>query len=288
MAMNALEISPDSMKAASGRSPLPSLFSYQKANGAFVNSWEYADDNMLSTTAALLAALSDDFIVGLPASDETNYAGLVVDSGEDEAISACVTFEEDSISGFGLLEASGLEYDIQDGFLNSILGMTNPEGNTLYWSYWYFDGREWNFYSNSAGESMIVPGSIDAWHFTSWEAFPSLPPDVLPSLSEICDVEILKDYSNQPFLSYSDLFNDFGDSIQPVESVEDSEFVEATEETTPTEEMTSEPVETEPGDLAAEAPDLEKERSNLPVYIIIAAGVILAVVIYFFVFREKA
>ena len=159
-ALNALRISPDDWQAASGKSPLPTLFSYQKANGSFVYSWEFADDNMLSTTAALLAATSGDFLVTPAAPRETYYAGLVIDPGDGENTTVCVTFEEDSISGFDLLEASGVEYDTADGFLNSILGMTNPEGETLYWSYWYFDGREWNFYSTGAGESQINPGQL--------------------------------------------------------------------------------------------------------------------------------
>jgi len=288
MALNALGISPDSWKAASGKSPLPTLFSYQKSNGSFVDNWEYADDSMLSTTAALLAASSGDFLINLPVSSSTNYAGLVVDPGEEEAISVCITFEEDSLSGYELLEASSLEYNVQDGFLESILGMTNPEGETLYWSYWYFDGREWNFHNSGAGDSVVAAGAIDAWHFTSWETFPSRTPDVMPSLSEICGVEILKDYSTQPYLSYSDLFNNFVDSFQPAAPVEDSGFITVTEEPSLTKETTSESAEFETVTPETITSNLEEERSSLPVYIIISAGMILAAIIYIFVFRKKA
>ena len=85
-----------------------------------------------------------------------------------------------------LLAASGVAYAAPEGFVESILDISNPDGETNYWSYWHWDGQAWVFSTAGAGDATVLPGGIDAWHFTSWEVFPSLPPDVVPNLSAMC------------------------------------------------------------------------------------------------------
>jgi hypothetical protein len=120
-------------------------------------------------------------------------------------LTACVRFDEKSISGLTLLDDSGIPYQAQDGFMNSILNLSNPQDSTLYWSYWHWNGREWVFNNTGAAESEVLPGSIEAWYFTSWERFPSLPPEYTPHSSVICGENIAKNYTVQPYLHYYDL-----------------------------------------------------------------------------------
>jgi len=292
MALNALNSAPENWIAASGKSPLSSLFSYQKSNGSFVYTWEYSDDSMLSTTAALLAVLSGDLLIGSPLYGNLHYAGLVLDPGDGEVTTVCVPFDGDSLTGTELLEASGVAFDAQEGFMNSIMGIENPEGETLYWSYWYFDGREWAFQMTGSGESLILPGSIDGWHFTSWERFPSLPPDVIPDLSEICETGVLKDHSVQPYMSYGDLTKGMVDQELSTGPQDEIGQVSPTEEVLPSEEVKEEVTkiteEDQVNNLNSNTEIPDEERSELPFYIIIVFGVFLAAVIYILVLRKKA
>ena len=178
--------------------------------------------------------------------------------------------------------------------MNSIMGIENPEGETLYWSYWYYDGREWAFQMTGSGESLVLPGSIEAWHFTSWERFPSLPPDIIPDLSEICEMEVLKDYSAQPYLSFGDLSKSPLDPKLSTESQDEPGQVSTNEESYPSEEAKEEDsiIEISEEDQVSDqeiGSEIQGEgRSELPFYIIIVFGVVLAAVIYVFVLRKKA
>ena len=278
MALNALGISNDSWSNEAGLTPLSELFTFQKTSGAFVYNWEYTDDSLMSTAAALLALFGEDFIVTAK-DDDVAYAGLVIDPGEGEVATACVPFEDEALSGMDLLAASGVTYAAPEGFVESILDISNPDGETNYWSYWHWDGHAWVFSASGAGDATVLPGGIDAWHFTSWEVFPSLPPDVVPNLSAMCGAPVMKDFADQPFLAYSDLFSN--ELAVPVvdDTVETEEAVTTTE--TPAE--TSEPVET----TTVEEPE-NSTPSNLPFYLIGGAfAVVLVVVILLLVKKDK-
>ncbi len=233
MALNALGESMTDWRTTSAGDPLTSLMSYQKANGSFVYSWEYSDDSVMSTASALLALFGEDYILQSDGTAAENTAAIIIDPGEGEAQTACVQFSEDSISGLTLLDSSGFEYDNSEGFIGSINGISNADGETNYWSYWAWNGQEWTFQNSGANDSVVLPGSVEAWHFTSWEVFPSLPPDTLPVLSSICETgELLKDFNVEPNLAYSDLYNDVVSSFVPAEPGEITvePTVDATEE----------------------------------------------------------
>ncbi len=288
MALNALELSPDDWTTDSGKAPLPTLFSYQKANGSFVYTWEYADDNLLSTTAVLLAALGDNFLVQLPASSRINYAGLVIDPGEGDITTDCIQFEDAFLNGLELLDDSGLEYEVDGGMIKNILGISNPEGETFFWSYWSFNGREWIFRNTGAGDTQVVPGSIDGWHFSSWEVNPSPPPNFLPDLSTICEVEILKNYSNQPYLNYADMFLDFEVVEQVSNPHEDEQVIEATEEPSPNAEPAGAEDAEEQTQTEKESVVSEESLSRLPIYVLIIVGIAGIAVILFFILRKAS
>ncbi len=216
MALNALGESEEDWGTDAGVTPLTNLMTYQKANGSFVYNWEFTDDSVMSTASALLALFGEDYLVQPSEPGAANQAAIIIDPGEGDPQSACVEFTDESISGLDLLEASGFDYDAPDGFVSAILGLTNPEGETNYWSYWVWDGSGWVFKETGASGSEVLPGAIEAWHFTSWEQFPSLPPDVIPEMTAICGQAGLKDYRAQPNLGYFDLYPAV--STQPIPS----------------------------------------------------------------------
>lgn len=282
MALNALGIPNSEWMKETGLTPLSELFSFQKSNGSFVYNWEYADDNLMSTASALLALFGEDLIISPLLSTDLAYAGLVIDPGEGEATTICVPLDNDSISGFDLLDASGADYSAPEGFVESIMDISNANGETNYWSYWRWIGNAWVFASGGAGDSIVQPGSIEAWHFTSWEIFPSLAPDVVPNLSAMCETTVLKDFTEQPYLNFNDLYSvNFDDAIETTPVV----IEEATNAPDKTAESVEEnlPEETQSPEETGEI----EERSLLPFYLIGGAGLILVVIVLLTVSKKK-
>lgn len=282
MALNALGESEEDWGTDAGMTPLTSLMTYQKANGSFVYNREFTDDSVMSTASALLALFGEDYLVQPGGPEAANQAAIIIDPGEEEPQSACVEFTDESISGLDLLDASGFDYDAPDGFVSAILGLTNPEGETNYWSYWAWDGREWVFKETGASGSEVLPGAIEAWHFTSWEQFPSLPPDVIPEMTAICEQANLKDYNAQPNLGYFDLYPAV--STQPAPS-EPTAAPTAAEAAQPAAATATAAATSTSGPTAAE--NESKILSILPLLVIGILGVGLVVVIVLIVTGKK-
>lgn len=217
MAMNAAGIKKTDMLVELGQNPADNLFTYQKSSGAFMYSQDFSDENLMSTATAALAAVGGSFLINPPEQEPTQAAGLVVQNDLGEVTTACVPLDQDTISGLALLNDSGMPYVSQDGFMNSILGVANPQGGTMYWSYWHWNGREWAFNNVGAMDSVVLSGSIEAWFFTSWEVFPSPPPDFVPNINAICELNLLKSHAAQPFLNYYDL-NPYAEDLERVTS----------------------------------------------------------------------
>ena len=207
-----------------------------------------------------MAVLSGSYIVHREILDGINHAGLIISPNDADITSSCVSFNAASITGFELLDRSETVYAIQDGFINSIMDITNPQGGTMYWSYWRWNGREWTFNNTGTANSVVYPGSIEAWLFTSWEVFPSLPPNYIPNLNQICNQIVLKNYSDQPYLNYWDL-----NPTSVLLMDEHSELDESIQD---------EPVE-------------ESGRSILPLIIIGVVGVIVLIIILTVLIKKK-
>lgn len=276
MALNAFDQPASDWTSADGKSPLSALFSYQKLNGAFYFNREFPENNLMSTSAGMIAALGGHLSKKYTKTSDHQFAGMIIDPGDGVSQAACVELTDESISGMDLLEQSEVPFDSQSGFMNSILNISNPAGGTMYWSYWQWDGREWQFMTLGAGDSRVVPGTIDAWHFTSWEVFPSLPPDGIPNLNEICAENLLKNYAAQPYLSHNDLFSSaITESWIPVVTAPGSD--PAIEET-PVPTIT--PIRASTAELMSEAPTAdESPRSPLPLFLIGGLGVMITGII---------
>jgi len=286
MALNALGESSSDWNTEKNFSPLPNLLSFQKTNGAFVFSWDYPDDNLMGTTASLLALFDGSYMVTPP--ETKSYAALIIDPNQQgKIIKRCVALDENSVSGMTLLDSSGLNVDSEGGFINAIEGFKNPNDGTLYWSYWYWDGREWQFYETGAAQTEVMTGSIQAWYLTSWEEFPSKPPSYGTNLSEICGTAVLKNYQVQSYLNYGDLFRSQDGNFIQQESQQSPQMTVPS----PTESLVKETPEfMDKPAINDVKPDNQKtEQFNpLPLVIIAAFGILLAVFIYFKYIRKPA
>ncbi len=294
MALTATGVDPAEMRTASGRNPADNLFSFQKPSGAFMYSQDFDDENLMSTATAALAAVGGSFVISPIEQSPSQAAGLVVQTDLGEVTTACVTLDRDSTSGLALLNDSGMPYVSQDGFMNSILEVSNSQGGTMYWSYWHWNGREWAFNNVGAMDSVVLPGSIEAWFFTSWEVFPSPPPDFAPNINAICEVNVLKSYPAQPFLSFYDL-NPYAENLEQVTSftagqpVEETGLTPAAEpETESNATATAEPQSKSTEEVIVTTPAEPEERPPLtPIIIIVAIGLALLVIIVWVLSRKK-
>jgi len=273
MAINALGASGQDWTTTEGKTPESALFTFQKPNGAFFFNLEFTDDNLMSTATSIIALLKASYIVRNDGYAQENQAGMVIDPGDQPWQTACVSFTSDTLTGAELLERSGFDYQSDSGFVTSIMNITNPDGETNYWSYWRWDGREWVFNNIGAAETDLPAGAIQAWHFTSWEQFPSLPPDGIPNLSEICGQLTLKNYNEMPNINYTDMTKQT--SEQPSIPIEKT--------LTPT-VITEAPGEQITPTITPEAPS--NQPSMLPILIIAGGG--LALIGLFFYFRKRA
>jgi len=277
MALNALNIPHEGWAGDHGKLPQLTLLSYQKPNGSFFFSPDFPEDNLMATSTSLMTLLSGDYLVTAPSISNMNVAGLVIDPGNAEPSTTCITFTQDRISGLALLDGSGFAYDSQDGFMNSILEISNAEGETNYWSYWQWNGREWQFKNVGASESVVFPGSIEAWHFTSWELFPSLPPDFIPNLDEICGNNSLKNYAVQQYLNYQDIFSGLPETTREAVPVDAGHGEEPTPSSIMEQTPTSPPQST--GETMVSDANEQTDLSVLPIFIIGGIAIVFAIVI---------
>ena len=280
MAIHALGQSRVDWVTENGKDPVSNLLSFQKPNGAFVFNWEFTDDNLMSTTSALMALFYGSYLIKGNAARPDSQAVIIVDTSEGTQYADCVEFGADSISGLELLESSDFIYGMQEGFIASIMGVANAEGETNYWSYWSWNGREWVFKNSSAADSQVLSGTIEAWYFTSWEVFPSYPPQIIPDIHQICGSKILKAYSAQPHLDYNDLFT------VPVQSFQDPPQVQTmpaqeTSTIVPDPGTRESPEKIKPTVLSGSTIDEDEEQALplLPLIMIIGMGVLVAVVV---------
>lgn len=278
MALSTLDSSLETWLTEIGKAPLPVLFAYQKSNGSFFFKRDFPDDNLMATSSALLAVLSGNFLVTSPDPGEFNYAGLVVNPGNGEEQTACVAFLSESISGLELLDASGIAHESKDGFMNSLMDVSNPDGGTMYWSYWGWDGREWGFKNSGASDSLVKHSSIETWSFVSWEVFPSLPPEFIPNLNEICGFFILKDYRLQPYLNYKDLVWTKPDTIPDAASAPTTDPIKPLDETGET---------TPPAQVVPVSEQASEARSIIPVLIIAGVGLVSVAAILIIIMRKR-
>ena len=140
-----------------------------------------------------------------------NRAGLVVQFGDGSVVQACVEFTEPSITGWDLLNRSGLAVYHEDygGSHNAICKLeTGSTGNGCeypledcwckcvtsdncnYWAYHHLINGDWQYAFEGASSWIIENGMVDGWGWGLGEINNSgVAPPVIP-FDEICIPDI--------------------------------------------------------------------------------------------------
>ncbi len=135
------------------------------------------------------------------ASDD-NRVAVVVDFGNGQIAGRCVSFTEESISGFEALERTGLpvETDFQTGGAavcridqqgcpaNDCFCSCPGGGDCLYWSYWHLIDGAWNYSAAGSGLYQVRDGAVEGWVWGLGSVTQASPPPVV-SFADVCAAE---------------------------------------------------------------------------------------------------
>ncbi len=123
-------------------------------------------------------------VLGHPAHAAVHRAGLVIEHAGGRLVTRCVTFMEDQISGFALIQRSGISYQAQSyGSMGEAICQLDGEpsrvpancfGTGPYWQYLHRAGTRWVPSQLGASGWMLRDGDMDGWHYTD-EAGQTLP-----------------------------------------------------------------------------------------------------------------
>lgn len=133
---------------------------------------------------------------------DDNRVALVVDYGDGEVATRCVSFPEETITGYEALQRSGLtfETEIQAGgaAVCSIEGRGCPAddcfcscpggADCIYWSYWHQIEGEWRYSVGGSGLYRVSDGAIEGWVYGAGSVTQATPPPAL-SFGEVCSGE---------------------------------------------------------------------------------------------------
>ncbi len=145
--------------------------------------------------------------------DQPQRVGLVIMHDNDQVIKKCVEFSGEEISGYELLEKTGLDLNIDVSGLGAAVCRIDHEGcnypadqcfcqclgeTCKFWSYWYLNGNTWKFSGFGASNRTAHAGDVEGWVWG--EGSPSrggkTPPDV--TFAEICGVSPTATHTPRP------------------------------------------------------------------------------------------
>lgn len=105
-----------------------------------------------------------------------NHAAIVVVLGDGTAVSQCVSFDEPSISGYDLLQRTGLELEVSTGGQGTAVCRIADFGcpthdcfcqckgaDCNYWSYWHWQDGDWQYSRNGSHAFQVKDGAIEGW-----------------------------------------------------------------------------------------------------------------------------
>jgi hypothetical protein len=175
----------DETWAAAEGSPISALLGLVKEDGSIGGTYV----NAYSTADALIGLGQTPFpALGMPPAFQR--AALVVQNGDGTLLTACVAFTEESITGFELLNRSGLEVaTVTDPSLGTAVCSIGAEGcpstdcfcsTPKYWSYWQPGDGDWAYAVIGSQQSVVKNGAIEAW---SWGE--GMPPALL-TFPQVC------------------------------------------------------------------------------------------------------
>lgn len=149
-----------------GVSPLAALAGLQKEDGSLGGTYA----NAYSTADALVGLGGSMLHAAAPL---IHRAGMLVQFADGSAAQVCVPFTEDSLTGYELLERSGLVVEsVTDPSLGRAVCRIQADGCEIsncfcdmpnYWSYWRLTGGEWGYAPAGADQNLVKDGDVDGW-----------------------------------------------------------------------------------------------------------------------------
>lgn len=133
---------------------------------------------------------------------DANRVAVVVDFGNGQVASRCVSFSEETITGFDALERTGLpvETDFQTGGAavcridqqgcpsDDCFCSCRGGGDCLYWSYWHLADGVWHYSSAGSALYRVGDGAIEGWAWGLGSVTQASPPPIV-SFSDVCATE---------------------------------------------------------------------------------------------------
>ena len=129
---------------------------------------------------------------------ETNRAALVVVLDGGEVVTRCVEFSEAQISGFELLNRSGLAVEAGGSNLGASVCRIEETGcpanncfcqcaggDCEYWSYWHLLDGNWRYSQIGAGAYQVGDGAVEGWSWGSSSPDEAPEPPLL-TFDEVC------------------------------------------------------------------------------------------------------
>jgi hypothetical protein len=153
----------------------------------------------LVSGAILVALLSAAAIQA----DGPNQVGLIVVHRDGDVVTRCIEFDEDELSGYDVLDRSGLDLNIEpSGGMGVTVCRIDNEGcsfpqepcfcqclgggtDCIYWSYWQLRGSNWQYSGTGASSHSAGHGDVEGWVWGLGTASEAAPPPVIP-FAEIC------------------------------------------------------------------------------------------------------
>lgn len=129
----------------------------------------------------------------LAAPNETKRAGVVIDFGSGRVNTYCVTFTESSLTGYELLQRTGLPIDaVADASGVAVCRIGGATGTGCsssncfcqfpkYWSYWNQQDGAWVYSNVGPGSAQVSDGMVNGWLWGD-----ATQPPAWVSLTDIC------------------------------------------------------------------------------------------------------
>ena len=168
------------------------------------------EKRLIYNTRALVAPILASVVIlialfstALTQADGPNQVGLVVVHGDGNVATRCIEFEENEISGYDVLDRSGLDLNIEpSGGMGVTVCRIDNEGCTfpqepcfcqcmgggsscVYWSYWHLDSDSWQYSGAGASYHSVSHGDVEGWVWGLGTITEATPPPVIP-FDEIC------------------------------------------------------------------------------------------------------
>lgn len=157
-----------------------------------------------SRKLTLFLLLAGFILIHLPprlAAQTSNQAALVVRFGDGNVHRQCVTFSEPEITGYDLLQRSGLDVAVEaqgmGALICSIGGTGCPAddclcqckggGDCVYWSYWHQNGGGWQYSPGGASIYPVTNGVVEGWSWGPGTVNEAVPPPET-RFEDVCQV----------------------------------------------------------------------------------------------------